>query len=98
MHVGLRPRLRTRPSLLDLVHKKNIDHISIAVDRIPYLEDDIDPPSVPLPSSPLLLPRSEVTNPLPPPIIIVQDHSEEPAKEPPAAKMPPVSFMSDKGS
>ncbi|KAF1847848.1 V-type ATPase [Cucurbitaria berberidis CBS 394.84] len=89
MHVGLRPRLRNRPSLLDLIHKKNIDQISTALERIPILEDDVEPHRVPLPTSPLLPPQSEVASQPPAPPIALSKDCDNIEKETPVAKMPP---------
>jgi len=91
--LGLRPRLRTRPSLLDLIQKKNIDQISASVDRVvPVLETDVEPYRVPLPASPLISPQREKPPQLPPPHITLHEDSEEENKEDTTAKMPPVSF------
>jgi len=92
--LGLRPRLRTRPSLLDLIQKKNIDQISASVDRVaPVLEANVEPYRVPLPASPLISPQREKPLQLPPPRITLQEDSEEESKEEIAATMPPVSFV-----
>jgi hypothetical protein len=99
--LGLRPRLKTRPSLLDLVQKKNIDQISASIDRVvPFLEADVEPYRVPLPASPLISPQREVpTQPpqLPPPRITLQEDSDEESRQEEVAKMPPVSFMNRRG-
>jgi hypothetical protein len=92
--LGLRPRLKTRPSLLDLIHKKNIDQISASVEKVvPVLHADVEPFRVPLPASPLISPQREHPPQLPPPRITLQEDSEEEAAKEEAAKMPPVSFV-----
>jgi hypothetical protein len=89
--LGLRPRLKTRPSLLDLIQKKNIDQLSASVDQIrPVLEADVEPSRVPLPASPLISPQQGDTQP-PPPRITLQEDSDEEERKKTAAKMPPVS-------
>jgi V-type (H+)-ATPase V1 A subunit len=65
--LGLRPRLRSRPSLLDLVRKSNIDHLSQSPQRIDRLEADDRPKHIPLPSSPLITPQRELQSPTSPP-------------------------------
>jgi V-type H+-transporting ATPase subunit A len=94
--LGLRPRLKTRPSLLDLIHKKNIDEISVSVDQATaVLEADVEPHRIPLPASPLISPHREVPSQppqLPPPRITLQEDSDEEARDEEEAKMPPVSF------
>jgi V-type H+-transporting ATPase subunit A len=86
--LGLRPRLKTRPSLLDLIQKKNIDEISASVAHaVPVLEAD----RVPLPASPLISPQRELPQP-PPPRITLQEDSEEEDRKDRLAKMPPVSL------
>lgn len=91
--LGLRPRLKTRPSLLDLIQKKDIDQISASVAQaVPVLEAD----RVPLPSSPLLSPQREPLQ-LPLPRITLQEDSEEEDRKEQLAKMPPVSFVIKNG-
>jgi hypothetical protein len=51
--LGLRPRLKARPSLLDLVRRDSIDQIS---QRPALLEPDDHTLGVPLPQSPVLAP------------------------------------------
>jgi hypothetical protein len=97
--LGLRPRLQTRPSLLDLIHKKNIDEISASVEQAKsVLEADVTPHRIPLPASPLISPHREPPQ-LPPPRITLQEDSDEEPREEEAAPMPvesakmaPVSF------
>jgi hypothetical protein len=92
--LGLRPRLLTRPSLLDLIQKKNIDEISASVKRvIPILEANVEPFRVPLPASPLISPQREQPPQLPPPRITLQEDSEEEDRKEEVARMPPVSFV-----
>jgi hypothetical protein len=95
--LGLRPRLKTRPSLLDLIHKKDIDEISVSVDSVTAaLEADFEPHRIPLPASPLISPHREVSSQppqLPPPRITLQEDSDDEPSEQEAAKMPPVSFV-----
>lgn len=88
--LGLRPRLRPRPSLLDLVRKTNPD------DPLPPRPatshaDDAHPKLVPLPQSPVLLPldvHDDVETPPPySPAEIVEE------KETIVEKMPPVSIV-----
>lgn len=93
--LGLRPRLKTRPSLLDLIQKNNIDHISASVDRVTaVLEADVEPRRVPLPASPLSSPQRDLpSEQLPPPRITLQEDSEEDCRKKDIGKMPPVSFV-----
>jgi hypothetical protein len=95
--LGLRPRLKTRPSLLDLIQKKNIDEISASVEKVvPVLEADVEPHRVPLPASPVISPQREKPPQLPLPRITLQEDSDEEAVKEEAAKMPPVSFVADR--
>lgn len=89
MHVGLRPRLKSRPSLYDLIQRKNIDQISISFDRIPALE--VEPTRVPLPQSPQLSPQPELANQPPPPRITLHEASDPDEEDTTPEKMPPVS-------
>jgi hypothetical protein len=94
--LGLRPRLKSRPSLLDLIQKKNIDEISASVERVVA---DVEAYRVPLPASPPISPQREAPNQptqLPPPRITLQEDSEEEDRKAEAAKMPPVSFVIDR--
>lgn len=92
--LGLRPRLKTRPSLLDLIHSKNIDQISASVEKVvPALEAHVEPFRVPLPASPLISPQRQDPPQLPPPRITLQEDSDEDAVREEAVKMPPVSFV-----
>lgn len=59
MHLGLRPRLKARPSLLDLVTRKDIDRLSarplsLEIDGI---DAELSPTRVPLPKSPRISPE-----------------------------------------
>ena len=92
MQLGLRPRLRTRPSLYDLVQKKNIDQISISGAHIATGKDEVEPHQVPLPVSPLLPPQGELP-PHAPPHITLQEASDD-ESDTSTAKMPPVSSIS----
>jgi V-type H+-transporting ATPase subunit A len=86
--LGLRPRLKSRLSLLDLIQKKNIDQISASVERA--VPTDVEPQHVPLPASPLISPQEVASRPqLPPPRITLHRGSDT---EEETAKMPPVSF------
>jgi hypothetical protein len=95
MQLGLRPRLRSRPSLFDLVQKKNIDQISLSGDRTPAPKDNLEPASFPLPesepTSPLISPLRELPSQPPPPHITLHEASDD-EKATPANKMPPVSI------
>ncbi|KAF2871165.1 hypothetical protein BDV95DRAFT_573414 [Massariosphaeria phaeospora] len=82
--LGLRPRLKARPSLLDLVRKKNIDEISQEPARLSPLQADHRPLRIPLPSSPSVTPQLEVTSP--PPYSVKEDTERELKK---TAKMAP---------
>ncbi|USP72878.1 uncharacterized protein yc1106_00152 [Curvularia clavata] len=103
MQLGLRPRLRPRPSLYDLVQKKNIDQLSISGAHIATHQDDVEPHRVPLPVSPLISPQRELATtahappPPPPPHITLQEasDSEEDTK---IAKMPPKGQKKDQKS
>jgi V-type H+-transporting ATPase subunit A len=91
--LGLRPRLKSRPSLLDLIQKKNIDQISASVKRaIPILKADVEPSHVPLPASPLIPPQRPQ---LPPPRITLHTGSDT---EEETAKMTSVSFLSSRAN
>ncbi|KAF2269400.1 V-type ATPase [Lojkania enalia] len=63
--LGLQPRLKSRPSLLDLIRKKDIDQISQSSGRLTDLEADERPKQIPLPSSPLITPQREPLRPPP---------------------------------
>ena len=96
--LGIRPRLKTRPSLLDLIQKKNIDALSASVDKVvPVLEANVEPFRVPLPASPLPSPQREQPPQLPRPRITVQEDSEDEDRAEEVAKMPPVSFVIGRG-
>ncbi|KAF1829234.1 V-type ATPase [Decorospora gaudefroyi] len=92
MQLGLRPRLRTRPSLIDLVHKKNIDQISTSGDSHTLSQDDLELPiGIPLPqsqpASPLLS-LTQLASVAPPPQITLQEASDE-ENDTAVHKMPP---------
>ena len=63
--LGLRPRLRARASLLDLVRRPNIEQISQSPRRLTSLEHDDRPKLIPLPASPQITPQREVAKPSP---------------------------------
>jgi V-type H+-transporting ATPase subunit A len=90
--LGLRPRLKARPSLLDLVRRNNIDQISQEPSRTAPLEADERPKLIPLPSSPLITPLREPTSP---PLHTLAEEPKEELKE--EAKMPPVSLRIEMG-
>jgi hypothetical protein len=93
--LGLRPRLTSRPSLLELIQKKNIDQISASVEKVvPVLEAAVQPFRVPLPASPLISPHRVE---LPPPRITLQEDSDDDAKREDIVEMPPVSFVTCRG-
>jgi hypothetical protein len=56
--LGLRPRLKARPSFLDLVRRGSIDQIS---QRPALLEADARPLQIPLPQSPVIAPQEPAT-------------------------------------
>jgi len=89
MHVGLRPRLRPRPSLYDLIHNKNIDQISTEPD--PLAASETEAARVALPPSPLLSPQADPPSQPPPPRIALHEASESDEEVPVVPKMPPVS-------
>ncbi|KAF1962585.1 hypothetical protein CC80DRAFT_163449 [Byssothecium circinans] len=69
--LGLRPRLKSRPSLLDLVRRNSIDQIS---QRPALLKTDEHPLRIPLPQSPVLAPSVVVS---PPPFAPEEESIEE---------------------
>jgi V-type H+-transporting ATPase subunit A len=81
--------LKTRPSLFDLVQKKNIDEISTAPIAAP---NDVEPAAIPLPqsraSSPLISPQRELRSVSPPPHITLHEATDE--EKSPIDRMPPV--------
>ena len=77
MNIGLRPRLKARPSLYDLVRNRSIDKLSIQPQQSFFEELPAELP--PLPSSPTNI----ISNP---PTPVLAPHPE-PAEEPP--KMAP---------
>ena len=87
--LGLRPRLKARPSLLDLVRRKNIEEISQAPSRFTPLEADPRPLQTPLPQSPVVSPQSEVEIVISPPPYSLKEEPE--ATRSPQLKMGPVS-------
>ncbi|KAH6638803.1 ATP synthase alpha/beta family, nucleotide-binding domain-containing protein [Boeremia exigua] len=86
-----RPRLTKRPSLLDLIQKKNISYISTFSSSRSLFEDDVEPRNIPLPKSPLITPhREDVSEPPPPPIALNSDSdSNQERVQTPVAKMGP---------
>lgn len=92
-----RPRLTKRPSLLDLIQKKNITYISSFSSSRSLFEHDVEPHTVPLPSSPPITPHREDVCESPPPPIVLNERSNEESKERPAAKMGPVSTPTIQG-
>lgn len=86
-----RPRLTKRPSLLDLIQKKNISYISSFSNSSSLFEDDVEPRTVPLPRSPPITPQREDVSEPPPPPIALDDNSNREHKEIAAANMGPVS-------
>lgn len=90
--LGLRPRLRPRPSLLDLVRKTNTEQPLPARPSTAHGEG-LHPKLVPLPQSPVLLPLDDQDDvETPPPYSPVEPVVE---KEEKAEKMPPVSVTSE---
>lgn len=83
--LGLRPSLKNRPSLLDIVRIKNIESLSQSPARLSQLAE-LHPAEVPLPASPRLTPQRELAVNLP-------ESKPQPAKETP--KMAPVSPLLD---
>ena len=67
--LGLRPRLKTRPSLLDLIAKRDIDHLSskapVSKEQKPTAGE------VPLPESPPLHQTA-------PPLLVIENVDTEP--------------------
>jgi V-type H+-transporting ATPase subunit A len=86
-----RPRLNKRPSLLDLIQKKNISYISSFSNSSSLFEDDVEPRTVPLPRSPPITPQREDVSESPPPPIALNEDRDEKHKGSPAANMGPVS-------
>ncbi|KAF2734335.1 V-type ATPase [Polyplosphaeria fusca] len=79
--LGLRPRLKARPSLFDLVRRSNIDELSRSP-ALTSLEADEAPKQIPLPSSPLRTPQGE---PESPPSYNLKEDSKERVKMGPKA-------------
>jgi V-type H+-transporting ATPase subunit A len=52
MQVGLRPRLKGRPSFYDLIKQRNIDKLSIATAKLVKDEPELVASHLPLPASP----------------------------------------------
>ena len=84
--LGLRPRLKARPSFLDLVRRGSIDQIS---QRPAHLEADARPLLLPLPQSPVLAPQEPAIVVSPSPQNREDQSREIEVKE--DAKMGPVS-------
>jgi len=68
MNIGFRPRLKARPSLYDLVQKRNIEHLSVQRHRslsleLPELLPPL-PPSTPGTPIPYQQPQSEYQLPV----------------------------------
>jgi V-type H+-transporting ATPase subunit A len=92
-----RPRLLKRPSLLDLIQKKNIFHSSSFTGHNRLTEDDAAPHLVPLPQSPPTTPlRAPASDLPPPPQIVLDDQSDPPRNATPEAKMGPKPKKQDK--
>lgn len=81
MNVGLRPRLKARPSLYDLIRTRDIDSLSVAVHRRPSVSQELqlEPELPPLPPSPSFT----STSPPPTPRISQQAPVEKVVKMPP---------------
>jgi hypothetical protein len=80
MHLGLRPRLKARPSLLDLITRKDINQLSAQVPAIEQDSTDPDglPDKVPLPDSPdLQLKRAPTAAEIPSVVIEYFDLQED---------------------
>lgn len=74
MNIGFRPRLKTRPSLYDLVRNRIIDHLSVQPQRSFFEELPAELPPLPLsPTKIISNPGSQVLSTYPEPV-------EEPAK------------------
>jgi len=52
MQVGLRPRLKGRPSFYDLIKQRNVDKLSIATPKLVEDEPQLAASHLPLPASP----------------------------------------------
>jgi hypothetical protein len=88
MQLGLRPRLKGRPSFLDLIRQRNIDQLSIAAAKLVNLPEVHPASTIPLPSSP----RLSLLSPPPTPIFEEIPEAAEQLQEP--VTMAPVSFES----
>jgi hypothetical protein len=77
MNVGLRPRLKARPSLYDLVRNRSIDQLSVQPLRSYFEELPAELPPLPL------SPEKDLSTP---PTPVLSNH-QEPAEEP--GKMAP---------
>ena len=86
--LGLRPRLRPRPSLLDLVRKTNTEQPLPPRPNTAHGEG-LHPKLVPLPQSPVLLPHDDYDDVETPPPYSPVDPVVK--KEEKTDKMPPVS-------
>jgi len=87
--LGLRPTLKARPSLLDLVRRNNIESLSRSPSRLSHLTQ-LHPAEVPLPASPRLTPQTEVAAPIPTPL---QELKQPVSKE--DTTMAPVGYIVD---
>jgi hypothetical protein len=91
MQVGLRPRLRGRASLYDLIRQRNIDQLSVAPAKLAQELSIVDEASnVPLPSTPRLLTSLSVFPPTSSPVF--EEAPTAPEELKPVVKMVPVSF------
>lgn len=94
--LGLRPRLKSRPSLLDLVRRESIDQIS--QQRPALLENDL-PLDVPLPKSPIKeIPSEEASEEVaivisPPPYLPPETTPDPEGSKDIVKKMPPVGYV-----
>lgn len=98
MHIGLRPRLKSRPSLLDLIQKTEADaqssqSLEPAFPSASALADKVEPSRIPLPPSPLISPQGELPSQPPPPRITLHEASDTDEEELKKVKMPPVSIL-----
>jgi V-type H+-transporting ATPase subunit A len=84
--LGLRPRLKARPSFLDLVRQKHIDQISQS-----SLDADDRPKQIPLPQSPLAAALRVRAESSPPPYILEEETPNQGEQK--QVKMAPVSLM-----
>jgi hypothetical protein len=87
MQVGLRTRLRGRPSFYDLIKQRSIDQLSIATAKLLEEHQTVVASSVPLPTSP----AKPTTIPV---YTAVTDWTEADTKTNNAVEMVPVSLKS----